>query len=87
MLRRPGTPRAQPLTQEQRESIVAFEMQIFTAQQFDFRAGMLDADGAQGGPRPLVTQEYYFGINDPLGARPGGIHAGGDDRLRCLGER
>ncbi len=46
-----GHAQGAPLTQEQRESIVAFEMQIFTAQQFDFRAGMLDADGARrGGP-------------------------------------
>jgi hypothetical protein len=68
-----GHAQGQPLSPEQRESIVAFEMQLFTAQQFDFRAGMLDSQGAGGGPAPLVTQEYYFGINDPLGADPEGF--------------
>lgn len=68
-----GHAQGQPLSQEQRDEIVAFEMQIFTSQQFDFRAGMLDAAGATGGPAPLVDQEYYFGINDPLGADPAGF--------------
>jgi hypothetical protein len=69
-----GHAQGQPLSQEQRESIVAFEMQLFTAQAFDFRAGALDGDGAEGGPMPLPTQEYYFGINDPLGADPEGFN-------------
>jgi len=69
-----GHAQGQPLSQEQRESIVNFEMQLFTAQAFDFRAGALNADGAEGGPTPLVTQEYYFGINDPLGADPEGFN-------------
>jgi cytochrome c peroxidase len=69
-----GHAQGQPLTQDQRDAIVAFEMQVFTAQQLDFRAGMLDAYGATGGPVPLVDQEYYFGINDPLGADPAGFN-------------
>ena len=69
-----GHAQGQALTQEQRDEIVAFEMQVFTAQQFDFRAGMLDALGAKGGPAPLITQEFYFGINDPLGADPKGFN-------------
>jgi cytochrome c peroxidase len=68
-----GHAQGQPLSQDQRDAIVGYEMQIFTAQQFDFRAGMLDAAGAKGGPAPLVAQEYYFGINDPLGADPEGF--------------
>jgi hypothetical protein len=68
-----GHAQGQPLTQDQRDTIVAYEMQIFTAQQLDFRAGMLDDSGATGGPAPLVNQEYYFGINDPLGADPAGF--------------
>ena len=68
-----GHAQGQPLTQDQRDAIVAFEMQVFTAQQFDFRAGMLDVYGATGGPAPLVDQEFYFGINDPLGADPAGF--------------
>jgi len=69
-----GHAQGQPLSPDQRESIVGFEMQIFTAQAFDFRAGALNADGAEGGPKPLVDQEYYFGINDPLGADPKGFN-------------
>ena len=69
-----GHAQGQPLSQEQRESIVGFEMQLFTAQAFDFRAGALNADGAEGGPKPLVSQDYYFGINDPLGADPAGFN-------------
>jgi cytochrome c peroxidase len=69
-----GHAQGQPLSQAQRESIVAFEMQLFTAQQMDFRAGVLTSEGARGGPEALITQEYYFGINDPLGADPEGFN-------------
>jgi len=55
------------LSNEQRDAIVSFEMQMHTAQIVDFRAGYLTTGGAQGGPAPLLTQEFYFGINDPLG--------------------
>ena len=92
-----GHAQGQPLTQQQRDEIFAFEMQVFTAQQFDFQAGMLDRAGAKGGPAPLVDQEYYFGINDPLGADPEGfnpvamtafqawegVRGGGQDRARA----
>lgn len=61
-----------PLTDAQREQIVAFEMQLFTAQARDRQAGALDARGAQGGPEALVEQEFYFGINDALGGDPTG---------------
>jgi cytochrome c peroxidase len=61
-----------PLTDAQRESIVAFEMGLFSAQIWDDRAGLLDAAGATGGPAALPGQEYYFGINDVLGADPEG---------------
>ena len=57
----------EPSTAEQ-ERIVAFEMQLYTAQVWDVRAGLLAAADAQGGPGPLVGQEFYWGINDPLGA-------------------
>ena len=43
-------------------------MQLYTAQVWDVRAGLLAAADAQGGPGPLVGQEFYWGINDPLGA-------------------
>ncbi|HZJ53519.1 MAG TPA: hypothetical protein VFD38_05220 [Myxococcaceae bacterium] len=59
---------ARELTQAEREAIVSFEMEVHTAQVWHFPAGSLAADGAQGGPEPLVTEEFYWGINDPLGA-------------------
>jgi cytochrome c peroxidase len=61
-----------PISDAQRESIVAFEMGLFSAQIWDNRAGLLDAAGATGGPDALPGQEYYFGINDVLGADPEG---------------
>ena len=63
---------AVPLNDAQRNAIVSFEMQLFTAQAMDRRAGWLDRHGAQGGTAPLPTQEFYFGINDPLGGDPTG---------------
>ena len=63
---------ALPLTDAQRQSIVEFEMQLFTAQAWNRRAGPLYVRGAQGGPVRLVTEEFYFGINDPLGGDPTG---------------
>lgn len=63
---------AAPLADAQREAIVGFEMQLFTAQTWDRRAGSLELGGAQGGPAALVTEEFYFGINDPLGGDPTG---------------
>lgn len=61
-----------PLDEAQREAIVSFEMQLFTAQEWDRRAGSLADRGAQGGPDALVSQEFYFGINDALGGDPTG---------------
>ena len=55
---------AQPLTTAQRESIVNFETALFTAQIYDLDAGFLTAGNALGGPRNLVKQTFYFGIND-----------------------
>jgi hypothetical protein len=57
---------AHPLSVDQREAIVAFETDLFTAQIFDWRAGSLFEDGARGGPVALTGQEFYFGINDTL---------------------
>ena len=55
---------SQPLTQAQREAIVAFEMGLFTAQSFDTRAKNLGGKGADGGPQALAARQTYFGIND-----------------------
>ena len=64
-----------PLTAEQQQAIVSFEMALSTAQAFDSRAGALNADAATGGPSTLaaVTAPAFFvGINDPLGGNPHG---------------
>ena len=55
------------LTDQQRESIVAFETGLFTAQIYDEHAGRLSARGAKGGPVHLANQEFYLGINDLFG--------------------
>jgi hypothetical protein len=62
-----------PLSTLQEEQIVAFETGLFTAQVYDVAAGDLGAHGARGGPRALSKQEFYLGINDPLGQNPKGI--------------
>lgn len=59
-------------TVEQLQQILNFETQIFTAQTHDRHAGDLDDDGARGGPEPLSTQQFFIGINDPLGQNPTG---------------
>lgn len=63
---------AQAPTAQQLQAIVDFELQLFTAQIRDKEAGRLDADGAAGGPVALSQQEFFLGINDPLGLNPAG---------------
>jgi len=63
---------AQDLTAEEAQQIVAFELGLFTAQARDDRAGSLHADDATGGPRALSRQEFFSGINDPVGLNPSG---------------
>jgi cytochrome c peroxidase len=55
------------LTTAQRESIVAFEMGLHTAQSQDNAAGNLDTNGATGGAAAIITQDTYIGINDNFG--------------------
>jgi cytochrome c peroxidase len=55
-----------PLNDHQRAAIVAFQMDLFTAQVVDHEAGRLSINGAHGGPAALTQQEYYFGINDTI---------------------
>jgi len=64
--------RPDPITDAQREEIVAFETGLFFAQALDFGAGRLDRDGARGGPEAVSTTPFYLGINDTLGADPTG---------------
>ncbi len=52
--------------------VTAFEIGVFGAQLSDTVAGMLNANGASGGPQPIVALPFYSGINDPFGADPTG---------------
>jgi hypothetical protein len=63
---------ATPLSPAIQQQIVDFETNLYTAQALDFAAGLLNAFGASGGPKALASQEYYIGINDPLGGDPEG---------------
>lgn len=47
-------------------SIVNAEMGFYTAQIYDFSAGLLSANTAHGGPQQLSTQAYFPGVNDSL---------------------
>jgi cytochrome c peroxidase len=59
-------------TDAQLNAIVDFELQLYSAQLVDRDAGYLAADGALGGPRNLLQQPFFIGINDPLGGNPTG---------------
>jgi cytochrome c peroxidase len=61
-----------PPTAEQQRQIVEFEMGLSTAQAFDNNAGVLDTLNASGGPLALSRQDFFVGINDPLGGNPTG---------------
>lgn len=64
-----------PLTAQQQQAIVDFEMALITAQATDYRAGALNSHGATGGPVALSVQTlpaFFVGINDPLGGNPHG---------------
>jgi cytochrome c peroxidase len=67
-----GHAQGQPPTAEQVQQIIDFETNIFTAQTHDRRAGDLDDAGANGGPHHLSKQDFFIGINDPLGLNPTG---------------
>src|SRR6202166_959734 len=70
-----------PSLAEQQE-IVNFEMALFTAQSTGNGTGNLDAQGATGGPQPLVTQPFFISINSsvnplvPTLEQPGGLTVG-----------
>jgi cytochrome c peroxidase len=60
-------------TDAQLNSIVDFELGLFSGQIWDNQAGLLSDGGAKGGPMNLADQLYYPGVNDTLGADPNGI--------------
>ncbi len=59
-------------SESQIAEIVAFELATHTAQIRDRQAGNLNKSGAQGGPDNLSRQNFFIGINDPLGHNPTG---------------
>jgi hypothetical protein len=59
-------------TSQQVQDIVNFETSLITAQAIDYRAGALNGNGASGGPIALAAQQFFVGINDPLGNNPHG---------------
>jgi cytochrome c peroxidase len=64
-----------PPTTQQQQAIVNFEMSLITAQAYDYRAGILNTNGATGGPAALGSQTmpaFFVGVNDPLGGNPMG---------------
>lgn len=63
-----GHAQGTPLTQDLREAIAMFELNLVTAQRIDRFAGLLNARGALGGPENLAAQPFYVTINDALGA-------------------
>ncbi len=61
-----------PPTPQQQRQIVMFELGLSTAQAVEFGAGSLESHGAHGGPVALLNQDFFVGINDPLGLNPRG---------------
>jgi hypothetical protein len=57
---------------EQIAAIVAFELGTHTAQSRSRDAGALNPAGGKGGPEHLSKQNFFIGINDPLGGNPTG---------------
>ncbi len=51
---------ATPPTPQQVQDIVNFETALRTAQAIDFRAGLLNAEGASGGPVALASQSVLY---------------------------
>lgn len=59
-----------PLTDTERNAIVAFETSLFTAQAADGEAGQLDAGGALGGPQNILQFLGVSGSTDPFTPPP-----------------
>jgi len=74
-------------TPAEQQQIVDFEMKLFTSQLLDNRAGLLNADGAHGGPGALATQPFFISKNSsvhfllPTFEQPGGLDTPGDGKF------
>ncbi len=55
-------------TPSELQQIVDFETSLFTAQATGNGVGNLDAQGATGGPKSLVNQSFFVGINSQIAA-------------------
>jgi hypothetical protein len=53
-------------TPAEQQQIVDFEMSLFTAQMTGIGTGNLDAQGAMGGPVPLMTEPFFIGTNSQI---------------------
>ena len=75
------------LTVDQQQQIVSFEMGLFSAQDTTSGGGTLTAQGANGGPIPLINQPFFISINSsvnplvPTLEQPGGLVASGDGKF------
>jgi hypothetical protein len=59
-------------TPAQLREIVDFVLGLHTTQIWDQAAGALAARGATAGPATLMGQQFFIGINDPIGMNPTG---------------
>lgn len=59
-----------PLAETPLQSIVSFELGLFTGQVRSNLAGPIDRAGGRGGPNILRKQVFYPGINDPFKLDP-----------------
>ena len=62
-----GHAEGRALGDDQRSSLVAFQLALASAQIWDRHAGSLYAAGARGGPDEIHRQPFYIGINDNFG--------------------
>jgi hypothetical protein len=74
-------------TLEEQKQIVDFETKLFTAQAFSFEAGLLNVNGAHGGPAGLSKQPFFISMNSsvhplvPAFEQPGGSVNPGDGQF------
>jgi hypothetical protein len=71
-------------TAAEQQQIVNFETGLATAQAFGYKTGLLNAQGASGGPQALLNQPFFISINSsvhflvPQLELPGGLVSPGD---------
>jgi hypothetical protein len=68
-----GHAQGAPLTEDMRNAIAGFELNLATAELRLHQIGVLDTKGAMGGPGFVAMQPFYVTINDVLGADMNGV--------------